>query len=683
MKTCPKCNKELADDAKFCDECATEIFDTVFCPNCGVQTSTEFAFCQSCGAAIAEEKAETPPCKQPQVKAKFPKKLIMLAAAGVAVLAILIVVASLLFGGNSNNYALYIKDKEIFFYNMKKNSDPWQLTSRFIDNDDDMENSDIASAKYGLGMYTYLSEDGKYIFFPDKVSEDGMNLYLKKIAKPDEDAVKIDSSITGYFVNKSSTLVIYLKENNLYQYDIKKDAKDKIASDVSYFVASDDGKKVIYETLENDIYLKHAGKDKEKIASEIESLEHINDKLTVVYYIKEDSLYKHEIGKDKVKIASDVENVITIYESGEIYYTKENDEDASLMDYVIDDMKSTDAAMTKPTRPTAPSWYSYDTYAEYEAAYAQYEIAYQKYQEDYQAYQEKLSRDSLRTSLANATLYNSSYTLCYYNGKEEKVITDASVRSYATSYATDAAVIVYEIYNQSEVQKMKISEISSTYDVREAVNAALFSSKEMFIAVKGSSTIIEAEKEIKSMRLNASGTLLYYVDDVPDDKNYGGLYRIQIKNGKVGKPELYDNDVSYNYSRFIDGDEFAYAKDYDSKDYTGEMYINKKKVDSDVYVGSVQYIGNAVHYLTDWNSDKRNGTLKVYDGDKATKIADDVADYGVSPDGQVLYLTDYSMNSYKGELCAWSNGKSRKIDDDVVCILYHVEGRYRGNHYAN
>ena len=42
MLTCTKCNKELSDGAKFCDGCGARIFETVFCPNCGKQTSTEF-----------------------------------------------------------------------------------------------------------------------------------------------------------------------------------------------------------------------------------------------------------------------------------------------------------------------------------------------------------------------------------------------------------------------------------------------------------------------------------------------------------------------------------------------------------------------------------------------------------------------------------------------------------------
>ena len=74
--------------------------------------------------------------------------------------------------------------------------------------------------------------------------------------------------------------------------------------------------------------------------------------------------------------------------------------------------------------------------------------------------------------------------------------------------------------------------------------------------------------------------------------------------------------------------------------------------------------------------------MKVYDGKEATKIADDVHNFSVTPDGRVLYLYDYSLNYYKGELHEWSNGETRKIDDDVVCVLPILYSKYRGYTYG-
>lgn len=708
MITCPKCNKELSDGTKFCDGCDTQIFKTIFCPNCGKQTSTEFAFCQSCGASITE----TPAMEQPTValdeKKKLPKKAIMFGGIGVAVVAALILMVSLLSGcggKGENNYALYLKDSEIFFTDLKKDSEVWQLTSRLVDTDN-VDDEDLADTGYLLSGYTYMSEDGKYIFFPDKIGDDddGFNLYYREVAKPDAEAVKIDSDVQSYTANASATLVTYLKgeEENLYQYKIGENSKDKIASEVRDFEVSDDGKKICYINSENSIYLKYADKEKEKIASDVSKLEHVTEDFTTVYYIKDGSLYKQAEGADKVKIASDVYKVIKIYDSGVIYYLTSEAEEISLMDYVIDDMKDDDASITKPSYPDYPSSpdrpyrRDYDTDAEYDAAYEAYEEAYEAWQAECdrmeteyyaarEAYYAKLSRDELREDLEEETLDQSSYSLCFYNGKEEVVVTDAFVGGYYYSdytYASNASVITYEAYSQSNLEKVKLSEVESIYDIEDMVEAALFSSSERYIAVKDSATVVEQEKKATEFKINSEGTEVYYIDDVPNEKNYGKLYRIYITNGVVGKAEVYDSDVYTGYYDFVNETDLKYFKDY--KDDRGELYINKNKIDYDVELNSVEEHSDLgkVFYLTDFNGEKEYGILKAYDGKESVKIADDVHSFSVTPDGHVLYLYDYSLNYYKGELHEWSNGEIRKIDDDVVCVLPILHNKYRGSIYG-
>lgn len=707
MITCPKCNKELRDDTKFCDGCGSQIYETIFCPNCGKQTSTEFAFCQYCGSSIAENFAENQPIVVSSEKKKLSKKAIMFGGIGVAVFTVLILVIVLFSGGGGkvkNNYALYLKEGEIFFTDLKKDSGSWQLTSRLVDTDG-IKDEDLVDADYLLGLYTYVSEDGKYIFFPDKIGDedDGFNLYYKEVAKLDMEAIKVDSDIRYYNVNASATIITYLKgeEGNLYQYKIGEDSKDKIASEVRNFEISDDGKKIVYINSENSIYLKCADKEKEKIASDTSTLEHVTKDSTTVYYIKEGSLYKQVEGNDKVKIASDVYDVIKIYDSGEIYYLKSKSKDISLIDYVIDDMGDADASISAPdypdypVSPSYPYWWNYDTNAEYEAAYAIYQTAYAEWKAEYdriqteydaarEAYYEKLFRDELREELIEETLEQSSYSLCFYNGMEETVITDAFVGEYNSdyTYASDNPVISYEAYNQSSFEKVKLSEVENIEEVENMIEAALISSSERYIAIKGTSTVVEQEKGATNFRINSSGTVVYYIDDIPDKKNCGELYRISIANGVVGKAEVYDSDVYNGFCYIVDDNDIEYFKDY--KDGKGELYINKNKIDYDVYCHSVEIYSrlDKIFYFTDWNDEKGYGVLKVYDRKEATKIADEVHSFSVAPNGRILYLCDYSLNYDKGELHEWSNGKTRKIDDDVVCVLPILYSKYRGYSYG-
>ena len=55
MIRCPKCSKELENGTKFCDNCGTEIIETLYCPNCGKPVNQDSVFCQSCGAPLTEE----------------------------------------------------------------------------------------------------------------------------------------------------------------------------------------------------------------------------------------------------------------------------------------------------------------------------------------------------------------------------------------------------------------------------------------------------------------------------------------------------------------------------------------------------------------------------------------------------------------------------------------------------
>lgn len=617
---CPYCKKEIEDDSLFCSFCGSRIEVTTekdkLCsekhPNYDEQKSTEFASTLRCGASKAEKSEEEPVTvldtpETPKTKKQLPHKAVMFGAIGAAVIAVLIIAISLFsgIGKSKDNVVFYVKDQEIFFSDLKKDSEAWQLTSRLFDDDNIDEEElifssssssyeDIAGVSYYLGACTYVSEDGKYIFFPDKNDDDdyyGLKLYYREVDKPEEEAIKIDSEVWDYTVNTSATLVTYIKgeEGNLYQYKIGEDSKDKIASGVIDYWVSDDGDKIGYLNTEGSLYLKYTDKDKEKIASEVSSIEYLNDKITTAYYIKDDSLYKQVEGEDRVKIASDVYSVIEIYDSGEIYYLKSEPEEPLLMD--------------------------------------------------------------------KGTIEQPVYSLCYFNGTEETVITDTFSHLY--EIATNAAVIAYEAYDQSHLES------------------------EIYIAVKDTATVVEQQEDATDFTINADGTIVYYIDNIPDDKDYGELYRIDITNGVIGKPEFYDSDVFCNKTiEFVNGSRLLYFKDCKVVDRTyaaGEVYIDKVRVGTDVCIWSVVNYGDCdkVFYLTDWNDDKEYGTLKVYQGDKVTKIADDVYDYVVTNEGRALYLYDYSLSNHKGELREWNNGETRKIDDDVICIIPTIENRYR------
>jgi membrane protease subunit (stomatin/prohibitin family) len=51
-KTCPSCNAQVSQKAKFCSECGAKLDVKKFCTNCGEEVSEGAKFCPSCGQKL-------------------------------------------------------------------------------------------------------------------------------------------------------------------------------------------------------------------------------------------------------------------------------------------------------------------------------------------------------------------------------------------------------------------------------------------------------------------------------------------------------------------------------------------------------------------------------------------------------------------------------------------------------
>lgn len=720
MIKCPNCGSELRDDAKFCGECGAKIeapapVTEEAKPEALEEVATEEKPAKETKktAKKASKKAEKPaeekpagkaeakpadeePAKVeepveapkaevkteaaavPQVQAspsapkpakeKKPKNGLIIGIIAVVVIAIIAALVLLLGGkdGPKNNYGLYIKDKEIYYTNLK--GDPWQLTSRLFEGD--IDNADLREASWALSMFTYMSDDGKLIFFPDKINEDddGFALYYRNAKKAKAEPVKIDSNVVAYTINEDASIVTYVKgdDTDLYQYFVGKDEKEKIATEIDDYYVSKDGKKVIYIDDEGNVYLKEGKKDKEKLASDIFEIVNIDESYKTIYYLKDDALYKTSVGKDKEKIASDVSEVVKVYESGELYYLKAGDEETAFAkDYVIDDMKEADSSMVEPEYPYS---FDYDTEEEYDAAYEAYEKAYD-------AYYEKEERDDIREILDTTEVNIAGNALCYFDGKKETVVAN-NVSEYSLTPADEKPVILYTERIKGEGGKIKLSEIKSAYSVEEEISELLDGGTKTCVAVEAKGMELKQE-DAGDFNLAEDGSKLFFIANEKEDKDYGDLMCVTIKSGSLGKPEVYDTEVNSSYLRII-GDDIYYLKNVKSD--SGDLYWNKELVSYDISVDGIEYDENSktLVFFTDWDEDRDLGTLNVYKGKgDPEKVADDVATCSITPDGRVLYLYDYSYKHYSGELHVWKNGKTEKIDDDVTALLYLIPLRYR------
>ncbi len=669
----------------------------VICPRCGQPTGAQFPFCQACGLQLNLQ-----PPKQKKA-GKIPKKAFLFGGIGLAALLIIVLAVSLLgsLGGGSakmDPFAAYVQEGEIWYSDLSEDGE--QMLSSRLTNGEFVDHSEMAEAGYVLSGFTAISENGRYMFYPDRIGDGntGLSIYRRDLTKPEEEPVKVDSDISEYIISSDGKKIVYLKgeEGSLYISDLEE--KEKITSNVLHFDATEDLERVAYVTAEFSVYLWEADGETQKVVSDFQELVYVSEDLSTYYFTRENGLYVTTAGGgDKVKLAADVSTVLKVYEDGTIYYTKAVPVTLHLADYVNDDMAEADAAIIEPAYPTYPAapsypyWFNFQTDEEYEAAMTQYELDYAAFEEEcqriseeynaaYDLYWQKTLRDGTRAMLELATLDTMAYSLYYYDGTTETLLTDAMSSEWSYNTSADAAVISYSENNPAELPKVNLSEIESEFDVRYMVEDALSAGSRRCLAVGANVTPLETESAT-SFRLSADGTALYYLDNVVETANSSvcEVYQVAIEKGVPAAPVLYDADVSAE-TLYMDGNSLVYYKNvfYTNGVSKGELYVDGVEIDFDVKLYSDYFADGVIYYYTDWNENTECGTLKMYKKGEKTKIADDVYDYQVLSNGDVLYLYDYSLNYYSGSLYLYHRGEAERLADDVVYLMDVASGGLHG-----
>ncbi len=693
MVTCDKCNSKLEEGSKFCPNCGNKIFETVFCPNCGEKSSSGFDFCEKCGASmkaeeiektevISEQIIEEPDKAKDTVKKRKSffsgKKAKIIAGVAVAAILLFIVFTMKPFEPKQLSSLLYIKDNELYF-TFLSNVDPFQVTDALLPNSADYVVPDIddwleLNSCYKIFLF---NEDGNIMFYPDKADDEEFSTYYYRKLEADNTnpppAVKIDSNILAgrdFQISKDGSKVFYIKghDGRLYFNNLKE--KEKIDNDVYSFAIDDNGDCIIYITEDGTIYEKDIkGKaEKEKIDSD-STIEKICDNLNKMLYRKNGSLYLKEKGKDKVKIASDVDFSVSMTNTGEYYYIKSRDFNIKLSDFVEDDLALSDEDISEPikedyqTQQLVEGWYSdyYKTVTDWDAYY-----------DAQDRYREKIMRDQLRQMLRNTEKTIENRVLYYNDGKKETLISENVL--YAVEMNINNPVLVYTKYNITDINKVKLSEISSEYDVDYLIDYALDESSEVYFALK-EVEINTDQTNAETFKTNYSGTSVYYIEDFTVDGGCGNLMEIKISNGKISNPVKIDDEV--NGYKFINkSDSFVYFKDV--KGPIGDMYMNGKRLATDVYIPNIYCFedSDTLIFCDDFSHDGESGSAKLmmFKDGKMKKIADDVSSFVAEDENNIAYITNYSAKRGIGDLMLYNGSeKPVEIDYDVMGLIWKYD----------
>ena len=651
MIECPNCHTMLEDGSRFCGNCGSVIpepkpepeetpepaapaeapaFSTVLCPSCGEENSTEFMFCQRCGARLTGEPDEE---KKPKAKRGGAHKLTLskpLKLGAIALVAVVVVVGLILLfggkggGGQKRSGAFYFKDGDIC-YSAATAKTPVQITSRLTS-----KNSDGSYPRNTYYMdYTYLCKDGKTLIYPDRYDSDNsvFTLYFRNIGNMKKDAVKIDSGMSYFAVNESENTVTYRKnDGTLCQYSMKKQERDKIANNARDYRVTKDGKIVAYTDDDGTLYLKQTGKDKEKLASGVDRLNWLSADGRTVIYTKDSNVYRQTVGKEREKLVSDLgsSGILRITTDGAFYYSKELDEDRTILDYVRDDKTLSDR-----------------------------------------------DKEYLEDNLKNQRLSNYFAELYYYDGKASTLVTDLWYRSGVSSFAyTSRALGCIQTLDEENYDPVKYSDFSSYFWDGISKLEKAFEEHLNSVVVDGEKLRSVELEDLESVLFSSDGSRIFFLSDYSEKKDEADLYRAELSGSGELKTELVDQEVSMAATRAVVFEKsILYFKDCNTAQSSGELYLDGKLIDDEAYLN--YYRANSKNKTLIYFSEreKNGGTLKQYSGGKSARISDDVYNAEYAPDGSILYLSDYSSSKYRGDLYQFRGNKAVKIDEDVTRII--------------
>lgn len=318
MKICPKCNKIMEDEAKFCSECAGElvpVLEQVTVPEAveeieedrvvkegGTETPTE----DKKEEAVSEEKSA--PVKKSSLKGKF--VCMMLAVAAVALMYVFygeLGFAPPSAGKKTENIVFFEKDGQIYCTDLKGGE--YAISHDYpVDIENGVYYQSAIKGELVWDSRLQASSDGKTVFFPDKSYDAEHGSYSLYCVKPGDDAgrYKVANRVVRYAIVEDGSAVYYLDQNgNLYRDDLG--TETAIDTNVTDFLVFDDEERILY-LVGSDLYTADKEGKVTKIASSIDEMR-ANETEKSVYYRKGTDLYRDDF-KTRTLVANDAASLL-------------------------------------------------------------------------------------------------------------------------------------------------------------------------------------------------------------------------------------------------------------------------------------------------------------------------------------------------------------------------------------
>lgn len=354
---CLKCGNELQADAKFCDRCGEKVVPAVVCPRCGYKMEGEAAFCENCGASLTNS---LPPSVLPKPK-KIKKKALLAvlgcftaaAAVGAGVFA-----AAQLLRAEQTEYALYLKDGNLWSVNLTDNT-TMQVSEQMLEPGNQISSGNIDRKNFGsvysmpiqsLESLITLSSKSGQVFYPDwiepmseevkaakeknKTVSGSVMLYCRDLDNPEEEPIQVARDVQFYYLNEDGSRIVYTTPDGV-SYWSNLEREEEIGH---FYAASGDFSKVCYTDEDGSLYVWEVAKDEAplKIADGVTDVEASANLSAICYSTDPESeenqhnrnYYQYREESGSRQMAQNVGSIYRVYDSGEVFYQKVEDDTA-------------------------------------------------------------------------------------------------------------------------------------------------------------------------------------------------------------------------------------------------------------------------------------------------------------------------------------------------------------------
>lgn len=197
------------------------------------------------------------------------------------------------------DFVFYEKDKRFYFYDMSRDK-----SIALTDKEDDYiyTNYDIQ-----------LSTDGKFFIYPAEADYKGnFSLYKKSTQPLFNKKTKIDDSVVFFKLSNDNKHLIYLKNKDLYDYNIAKKSKELIHPNISSNIIISNNADIIYRTFDNKLFYKALGEDSEMLSDDVQKFWPLGDTSNnIIFTDSKFRLFEVSPSNKKVFIADNVQDFVS------------------------------------------------------------------------------------------------------------------------------------------------------------------------------------------------------------------------------------------------------------------------------------------------------------------------------------------------------------------------------------